>query len=402
MTIQTTSNLSNSLRTQYAAAYLDAAYGARLYDQIAIPFPGLSPGDAIRGSAVQTNFLSGMTPGTGTISQTADVTPQILYDAYASVTPTSRGEALQWAEQLDIQVYTDYAAKRIQKIGENQAESIDLLAQAAALQGSWVERAAARASLDAGTPSHRASDSLFRKYYATMLSMKVPGFITADGQANTWIAIMHPYVWGDICESGNYEAIGIYQDRGIHLNFEAGQIGSFRVVSHAYAKVFGGAGADNGTSVAGTLASANSPLDLTLTTSSDHSANIAYGLLWTVGTEETANTFYPTNERVKVLSASTVTLTVNGEGENGGMRFAHAASTAVRNADSAYTICFAGPQSLVKLYDPGVGEFGQFVEPHVTGNLNQFTTAGWKFYGGYGRVRENSLLRYECSTSYEA
>jgi hypothetical protein len=129
---------------------------------------------------------------------------------------------------------------------------------------------------------------------------------------------------------------------------------------------------------------------------------VAVGLLWTIGTEETASTFYATNERVKPLSASTVTITFAGEGENGGFRFAHATGTAVRNADSAYTICFAGPQSLVKAYDPGTGEFGTFVPPHVTGNLNQFTTAGWKFYGGYARLRENSLLRYECSTSYEA
>lgn len=407
MAVQTTSNLTNSITNVYKGKYLQGAKKIRLYDQFATPYTelgadGKTMDELMRATNIYVPFISDMTPGSSAISQTADVTPQTLTDATAYITSTSRGEALQWSQQLTIQAYTDYTAAAYEKVGANAMETIEQLAIDAALAGSWVERAAARASLDAGTPSHRASDSLFRKYYATMLSMKVPGFITADGQANTWIAIMHPYVWGDICESGNYEAIGIYQDRGIHLNFEAGQIGSFRVVSHAYAKVFGGAGADNGTSVAGTLASANSPLDLTLTTSSDHSANIAYGLLWTVGTEETANTFYPTNERVKVLSASTVTLTVNGEGENGGMRFAHAASTAVRNADSAYTICFAGPQSLVKLYDPGVGEYGQFVEPHVTGNLNQFTTAGWKFYGGYGRVRENSLLRYECSTSYEA
>src|SRR3990167_1113011 len=94
MTVQTTSNLTNSIRAQYVADYLSAAYGMRLYDQLAIPIGGLSMAEAIRGSSVVVPYLSGMAPGVTAISQTADVTPQILYDATASVTPTSRGEEI--------------------------------------------------------------------------------------------------------------------------------------------------------------------------------------------------------------------------------------------------------------------------------------------------------------------
>jgi hypothetical protein len=49
-----------------------------------------------------------------------------------------------------------------------------------------------------------------------------------------------------------------------------------------------------------------------------------------------------------------------------------------------------------------VGEYGQVVGPKVEGLLDQFTSVGWKFYGGYARLSENRLMRYECSTSYEA
>ena len=104
MTVQTTSNLTNSLRTQYVADYLDRVYGQRLYDQIAAPIPGISPEQAIQGATVQVDYLSSMTIGVTAISQTADLTPQILYDATASSSVTSRGEALQWSENLDIQV----------------------------------------------------------------------------------------------------------------------------------------------------------------------------------------------------------------------------------------------------------------------------------------------------------
>jgi hypothetical protein len=402
MAIQTTSNLTNSIRTQYVADYLSAAYGQRLYDQLAIPVPSISMNDAIKGSAVQYDFLSSMTPGTSTISQSADITPQILRDATATVTPTSRGEALQWTENLEIQAYTNYGAERMKKLGENMMESVDLLAQAAACQGTWVERAAARASLDAGTSGHRASDAIFGKYQSMLLEMKVPGFINDMGEANTWAAIMHPYVFHDVLESGNVDSIGLYQQAGIHLNYELAKLGAFRLVVSPYAKVFGSAGAANGTAVATTLASAASALDKTFVTASDVSANVAVGLHWTIGTVETGNTFYPTNERVRNVSASTTTITFIGQGENGGFRFDHAAGATVSNADSVYTIVFGGPGSLVKLFAPSVGEYGSVVGPKLSGIADQFSTVAWKFYGNYGRLRENSLLRFECSTSYEA
>ena len=169
-----------------------------------------------------------------------------------------------------------------------------------------------------------------------------------------------------------------------------------------YAKVFGSAGSANGTAVATTLASAASALGTTLVTASDVSANVAVGLFWTVGTIETSTTFYHDNEFIKPLSASTTTITFNGQAENGGLRFDHAAAKTVSNADSVYTILYAGPASAVKVYDPGTGPYGQFVEPHVTGNLNQWMTAGYKFYGGYGLIGQNRVLRGEYTTSYEA
>jgi hypothetical protein len=402
MTIQTTSNLTNSIRTQYVADYYDKAFGQRLYDQFAIPIPGISPQDAIRGSSVQVDYLSSMTPGTSAISQVADMTPQILYDATASATPTSRGEALQWAENLDIQVYTDYARKRIKKLAENALESIEILAIAAALQGTWVERATARASLDAGTASHRASDSVFRKMHARMLSLKIPGFINDAGEANVWAAIMHPYPFHDISESGNVDAIGTYQRAGIHLNFELGQVGPFRLVVSPYAKVFFSAGADNASNCATTLNGATNPLATSFTTAADKSAT-ATTVPWTIGTEETASTFYPTNEQVMVNTVTTTSVSAFvGQAENGGLRFAHANGAAVRNADSVYTIAFGGPGSLVKVYAPEVGEFGEVVGPKESGLANQFTSIAWKFYGNYARLTDNMILRGEYSTSYEA
>ena len=405
MTVQITTNLTSSIRAQYVADYNDKIFALRLYDQIAKPIDGISPEQAIQGSSVVVPYLSSMAPGTAAISQTADMTPQILYDATASATPVSRGEALQWAENLDIQAYTDYAQARVAKLGENAAESIELLANYAATTGTYIERAAARADLDAGTASHRASDSIFRKLHAQMLTQRIPGFINDAGEANTWVAIMHPYAFHDISESGNIDAIGIYQDKGIHLNFELAQVGAFRLVVSPGAKTFFGAGADNATAVASTNQTDSTPLATIFTCATDVSTGFALGVdqPWTFGTEETANVHYPSNEQVilTVLPSSLCTGFV-GQGENGGFRFAHVATTPIRNADSVYTIVFGGPESLYKLYAPSVGEFGEVVGPKTSGLAEQFSSIAWKFYGQYGRLTENLVLRAEVSTSYEA
>ena len=197
MAIQTTANLDASVRARYTSDYLDAAMVERIYDQFAFPVPGRPMSELIRGSAVYLPFLSDMTPGVTAISQVVDVTPQTLRDATTYIEPTSRGEALQCSQQILIQAYTDYGAQRAAAVGKNMMESVDLLAMEQAVCGDWVERAAARASLNAGNSAHLASDSIFGDMQASLLSQKVPGFqVTGDrdgGQGQRWGTVLHPY-----------------------------------------------------------------------------------------------------------------------------------------------------------------------------------------------------------------
>src|SRR3972149_9012347 len=153
--------LATAIPTQDGEEYRDAAMPERVYDQTAQPFPDTS--EMIRGSSIQVEFLSDMEPGVTAISEVADVIPQALRDATASLTPTSRGEGLPASELLLIQAFTNYGAARIRKIGKNAMESIDLLAQAAACQGTHLEAEVARASLDAGTTGHNADDAAFEE-----------------------------------------------------------------------------------------------------------------------------------------------------------------------------------------------------------------------------------------------
>ncbi|MHC4619669.1 MAG: major capsid protein [Planctomycetota bacterium] len=339
---------------------------ARLYDQIAYPI-GRDLSRLARGSSVTVNFLSDMDPGTSAIPETVDITPQALTDGTATLTPTSRAEALQGSELLLLQAYTNYGAERFYAVGKNMMESVDILARDAACKGDWryANASAARSALDAGCTSHRANDALFTTVSTFFSTAKVPGFETVGGQS--YAAIMHPAAYHDIREDGNVVSIAQYQQARIILRHELGAIGPFRLVVSPWAKVFGAAGADNDDVVACTLACAATALDTTITVSSTQHLDSSMNQWWTIGTEETDSTHYPKNERVYAISHAAKVTTIIGEGANGGLRFDHAAATAVRNADSVYPIIFGGPRSLAKVYQPSIGEFGMPVGPKRDG-----------------------------------
>ena len=406
MTIQTVGSavggqqISNSVRTQYIEEYLRAAEMARLYDQLAAPI-GKDMSQLARGSSVQVNALSDMQPGTTAISEVSDITPQALRDATLTITPTSRGEAIQSSELILNQTYTDYAASRYRVVGKGLMESLEVLARDAATQGQLVLRHAgiARTAFAAASTGHRATDGLFSDVSSMLETLKCPGFKSLAG-GRRWAAIMHPAVFHDIREDGNVNSIGIYQDKGITLNYELGAIGPFALVVSAWAKVFGGAGAatDPGSAEFWTLGTAAKALDKTIVISTVTHLDTAYKW-FTIGTRETGDTHYPMNERVRFISHVSGTATIIGEGANGGLRFDHAAGAWIGNATDAYTIVFGGPTSLAKVYEPSVGEYGTIVGPKKDGLIDQWATLGFKWYGNYGRMSESWLVRAEVAAS---
>lgn len=403
MAIQTTSNISNAVRTKYTAKYLEAAMLQRLYDQLAMPI-GAAQYDLESGSWLGTSytfgFLSDMNPATAAISQTADITPQILRDATSTITPTSRADAIQWAEAVTINAYTNYGASAFEKVGKAMMESVDILARDAALQGGLVVRGAARASLDAGTAGHRFSDSAIATAGAMVETLKAVPY--QDAGSPWYVAIVHPDAYYDLINGGNVLSIAQYQKANILMNQELGMWGKFRLVVSPWAKVFAGAGAANGTAVGTTLSAAANALALQVAVTS--ATNITVGRTLLIGTAETANTHYPTNERVRVsaLYTSGTTVDIIGEGANGGLRFDHANGSTVSNADNVYPVAYGGVGSLIKVFANETGEFGTPVGPKEDGVVNQFRTLGYKFYGGYGRVAENRILRGEYASSLDA
>jgi N4-gp56 family major capsid protein len=405
MSLQTTTNLSNAVGTRYTQKYQRAARVRRLYDQLAVPIGAPQFDLETRrglGTTYTFNHISDMTPGTTAISETVDIDPQILRDATSTITPTSRGEALKWSELVDIEAYTDYAAARAEALGDNAMETIDNMAKAAALQGSLVIRAEARATLDSVDTGSYWSEAAIWKAAAMVADLKCPPFISPDGQRK-YLAIAHTDAYYDLFHGGNVISAVIYGGLpgNILFNGEIGEIAGFKLLISPWAKVFGGAGEDNDTGSSQTyvLSAAAKALDTTLSVTTG--TNVVNGRYITVGIEETGDTHYDTNERVRWISGTT-TATIVGSGANGGLRFDHPATTHYAlNADSVYPVAYGAPGSLVKVYANETGEFGEVVGPKFDGVANQWQQIAWKYYGGVGRMAENYIVRGEYSCSLD-
>lgn len=398
MPVINTSQLTNSIRTRYDNMYQTQVYAERVYDEFASPV-GEDMSRFINGNQIDFPYVGKMDIGTATIDEAEDVTPQLLVDGVTSVTPTSRGEAIQQSQLMRIQNYAENSEEVILRIvAENASESIDWVAANAALQGQLVIRSAARASLNAGTAADRFTEPEFAKAEAILVEMKNPQFVDAQGNGG-YGALVPLDAYFDLRTGGNVVSIAQYQQASIILNHELGEIGGFRISRPPWMHVFGGAGADNGSAVATTLSSATAKLDKTIILAS--ASNITAGRYITIGTEETADVHYEANERVRVISASGTTITIVGQGSNGGLRHTHASGVAVRNADTVYPVIFGGPNSLVKWWDPGTGEFGELVMDEQ-GLLKQWDSVGWKWFGAYAIKEQKAILRGEYASSLDA
>jgi N4-gp56 family major capsid protein len=396
--VQITSNLTNARFTKYIPDYIRAAMFSRVYDALAtVPEDNA---DLYRSSSIVMNFLSDLEPGTTEVPENTDVSPVAFRDATTTITTTSRWNAIEASEKLMNQAGTNYAQERFEALGKNMMESVDLLAQAEATQGALRFAGAARTSLDAGTAGHLLSATTFDKATADLQTFKVPGWEDPASGQPKWFAIMHPYAFADLRTSAPITTISQYQKASILLQYELGELGPFKLIVTPWAKTFWGGGAANGSAIETTLNGAVNALAKTIVVAANTNMDVGDRVL--IGTHETGNTHYSTNEIVTIAGVNSTTITIAGEGANGGLRFDHAHGAAVSNDDNVGTVVFGGPESLTKIYDPAVGEYGDVVGPKKEGILDHLYTLAWKWYGTYDLSIENRILRYEVAFGRDA
>jgi len=397
MPLTTTTEMSNSVKQAYLTEYVVGAQRGKVYDQLSHPV-GADMKMLGAGTAVNIPFIARLARSEQTISQTQDIPTTQLKDATVQLTPTSVANAINWPELLDIQKYTDYTARAFEEVGKNMMESVDWLAAKAALNGAFNKSFTGRSSLDAGTTTHRITRNNFVNASIFLSDLGVPSLPTVRGERH--IAVFNPWIMGDLMNDTNILAVGQYQEKGIILNWEVGEVNGFALVVTNDAKLFLAAGAANATAIGTTMANDTESLVTTFDVASGTS--IAAGMWLLIGAKETGSTFYTTNERVFVVSVATNTLVIIGGGENGGLKYNHKAGETVSNSDTVTPVVFGGPMSMGKVFAAETSEYGTIVGPKKDGVLDQFNILGYKYYGGYGIVSGNQIFRSEFSSSMDA
>lgn len=397
---QTTSNLSSARWAKYLPDYVRAAQFERVYDAFAMGnvVPDANMTDLFKSSSINLQFLSELEPGTETIPESLDVTASSLRDATFQITPTSRFGLIEASEALMNQAGTNYPSERFYMLGKHHAMTLDLIANNKANQGGSVTRAAARTSLDAGTAGHLLTASAFANAQANLADKQVPGLLDAGRQM--WFAVMTPFAHADLRADTPILTTGEYQKANIIFKYELGELGPFKLIVSPNAKMFYGGGAANASAIETTLNGGVNALAKTIVVVS--ASNIDVGDFVMIGTHETGDTHYPTNERVQVVSVVSTTIGISGSGPNGGLRYDHAHGAAVSNDDSVASVTFGGPKSLAKVYDPITGEYGEVLPPEKVGALKHIYQLGWKWYGNYERWNESFLYRREVAVSADA
>lgn len=399
MANNTTTLLSDSIVTKYKAEYTLGAMAATVYDQFATPI-GADMSNLARGSSVTVPFLSTLAPSTQTISETADIATVSFRDATVTVSPTSRGNSIVISELFDLQNYLNGTSKMTGQMGQNAAESIDLVAMAI-MVGNGINRSVqtTRSSVDAGTAAHRLNSDTFFDASTLARSLQIPQYVTPTGPKR--MALVHPMQYRDLFASGSLiQAVGAYQDKGMVLNNEIGTLDGWAITVSPYAKVFLGAGAANGTAVNTTISAAVEALATTMTVAS--ATNISVGQRLMIGTVETSTTYYETNEMLVVTGVNGTTITIAGGGANGGFKYDHASGVAVKNADNVFSAIFGCPESIAKVYNVETGPYGEVIPAERTGSLKQFIGTGWKWYGNYGVISNARWIRVETSSGMDA
>jgi hypothetical protein len=171
-----------------------------------------------------------------------------------------------------------------------------------------------------------------------------------------------------------------------------------RLIVSDYAKIFHGGGAFVGVTSGEPLVSAVVAGGTTIQPSSVHTGGVrGYACLGT--RETTANGEQVNVETVYMESSLAAGSTVAGGAPNGGLVYDHSSATQVTLANQVHAVVVMGANALMKIHDGAIGVNPQLLPPKVDGLLDQWDSAQWRWFGGFGRWAENRLYRIEVGSA---
>lgn len=406
MAVTGTTELSNEVRNAHDAEYLIATQDKLYYDQFTF-LRDIAPAGQV-GQILKYPILEATQPNSTALDEYTDVASQRMRANEISVTLQEFGGAIDVTKFLVAVSYVDVLQQAAEANGYNLAESLDRVVRAVAGQGSRVYRPLAGLSRSTtnglDNTTHRLSASLVEQ---TAVLVRASGMPLYDD--NTICAVLHPFAWHDLMQDDEIETMGSRQNPEILFNGELAYWSGIRFIVATSAKAFWGQGAvRSANSFVSTLSTAAAIGDTNLRFASDDTDLAADEWISIRDAAESANTWSDTNELFRVTSVGTTGsggtgidgyVLDHGQGDEGGLRFAHASGTAITDAASVYPINLLGPMSLTKVASDLTGPFGTTVVTGPFDKLGRFVSFGWYAIVGYSRTRAQWVPRLEVGSS---
>ncbi len=364
--------------------------------------------NGVRGSTLNFPILESGQPSSTALDELADVVPQQMRVAEAIITLGEYGGAVEVTKFASATSYADIYEQAAFFNGYSMAESVDNIVRAVACQGTRQFFQNARTARSAIVGMSTAADRITTAFIEFLSVLMARGSMMPLYEDGSVCTIMHPFVFFDLLQAADPRAMAIRLTPEVLFNGELAYWGGMRVIVSSNAKAFWGAGGvDSTSSLVTTLATATSPGDTNLKLTSV--TNLLVGdFLNLIDVAEPANTWSDTNETFRVTTVGTSGTggtgvdgfaLVPGPGDNGGVRFAHAAGIVANNNNSVYPIPVLGPNSITKYYSDLTGPWGETLVVGPLDRLGRFKTLGWYLIAGWGRARNVWLLRGECGSS---
>lgn len=389
--------LSNEVKALYDAEYLIQGQSMVIWDQLCDIRE--APG-GMRGQTRNFPIVESLQPNTAVLDELSDVTSAQMRANEVVITLQEYGGAVEVTKFVVATSYADVYEQAAYVNGYNVAESLDLVVRAVAGQGnrSIIINSKTRITMDGQqTAASRLNASFLELIGIIARGMKMPFY--QDGAVGT---VIHPFALYDLLQDTSVRTMAQYQYPELLFNGEVAYWGGVRMITGPTAKAFWGVGTTASSSMVTTLTAPINIGDTTITVSS--TTGIVDGQ-WVAIQDgnETGNTWFDTNELMKVTSHTSTTLTGwmldPGPGDSGGARYAHAIGKVVNNSNSAYPIVILGPNSITKAYSDLTGPYGETTITGPFDKLGRFLDFGWYLISGFGRTRNAWMIRGEVGSS---
>lgn len=337
-------------------------------------------------------------PANTSIGQLTDISPVQLRDSQVTISPAFYGNAVQLSLELQKTAAKNVFQIAVQLVAENAAESVDYVARSVAIAGNAFEfgNGSSRDAVDASgvlTPG-----MLYNAAGFLASAPKLDGGLNQPTIGGGLAAILRNAIIADLAENSSIILLGQYRDNSIDTVL-AGEVGAHmsgvRLIVSDNAKIFHGAGlfveAEN--TDAALVAGGTS-----MTVDNDFTSAVGRGYA-ALGTIESVANGEQTNVETIYRETSAANSTVAGGAPNGGLVYDHSSDTAVTYAQQVHAIVIMGANALMKVHDAEIGMNPQLLPPKVDGLLDQWDSAQWRWFGGFGVWAQNRLYRLEVGSA---